>query len=96
LVSQEEYEKSRKNRIKFLESIQLNEEIFSTYIPEIYQEIPDFIWLDVIKNVIKKLEDREEELKSAGLEEFAISGHTEGKKWYPWQMFDKSRYKVKE
>lgn len=96
LVSQEEYEKSRKNRIKFLESIQLNEEIFSTYNPEIYQEIPDFIWLDVIKNVIKKLEDREEELKSAGLEEFAISGHTEGKKWYPWQMFDKSRYKVKE
>lgn len=92
LISQEEYEESRKNRVDFLKSLDLKEEAFSSYIPNIYQEIPDFIWLDVILNVIKKIEDKQEELEKAGLYEFAISGHTEGEKWYPWQMFDKSRY----
>lgn len=34
----------------------------------------------------------EDELKSVGLTEFAIGGHTEGKRFFPWQMFDKTRY----
>lgn len=36
----------------------------------------------------------EDELNSVGLNEFAISGHTEGKKFLPWQIFDKSRYEL--
>ena len=49
-------------------------------------------FLDIIKNIISRLEDMEIELKSANLDEIAISGHTEGKRFLPWQMFDKSRY----
>lgn len=92
LISHDEYKASRKSRIDFLNSIGLKNEVIFNYIPEEYIEIPDFIWLDLIKNLIKKLEKMEEELISAKLYEFAISGHTEGKKFFPWQMFDKNRY----
>lgn len=87
-----DYKLSRTDRISFLTSIGLSEETVSKYIPIKYEEIPNFIWLDVIKNLIKKLNKMEEELHSAGLDEFAISGHTEGKKFLPWQIFDKNRY----
>jgi hypothetical protein len=33
----------------------------------------------------------EDELLALEFSEFAISGHTEGKKFMPWGMFDKSR-----
>lgn len=83
---------TRNERIIFLKSIGLNQEIFSSYIPENYQEIPDFIWLSVIKNLLKQLEKNEDILMSFRFTNFAISGHTEGNQFAPWQMFDKSRY----
>lgn len=94
LINQDDYEKSRKERIAFLVSLGLNNDLVDGHVPKIYDEIPDFIWLDVIKNLIKKIESMEDELKDFGLSEFAISGHTEGKRFLPWQMFDKSRYKI--
>lgn len=94
IISDSEYKYSRDNRILFLTSLGLSKQIVSQYIPTKYKEIPNFIWLDVIKNLIKKLENMEDELNSVGLNEFAISGHTEGKKFLPWQIFDKSRYEL--
>ena len=91
-ISDEDYKKTRKERIEFLKSIGLDENIFSKFIPEKYEPIPDFIWLHVIKNILKKLEKKEEILLNSGFTHFAISGHTEGKEFCPWQMFDKSRY----
>ena len=84
--------KQEKKELIFLSSI-INNVDFSKYVPLKYEEIPDFIWLDVIKNIIKKLESKEDELRSVGFTEFSISGHTEGKKYKPWQIFDKSRYR---
>jgi len=92
IIDEYEYENSRNDRIQFLESLGIENEIIQNSIPIHYEEIPDFIWLDIIKNLLKKLEKMEEELISEGLIEFAISGHTEGKKFLPWQIFDKSRY----
>ena len=57
-----------------------------------YQAIPNLIWLSVIKNLLKQLEKNEDILMSYGFTNFAISGHTEGKQFSPWQLFDKSRY----
>ena len=57
-----------------------------------YQEIPDFVWKSVIKEILKKLEKNEDILSSYNITNFAISGHTEGKAFAPWGMFDKSRY----
>lgn len=94
LISKEDYKISREKRISFLESLRLPVEDVSKYIPVEYTEIPNFIWLDVIKNLIKKLPSMEEELLSASFREFAISGHTEGRRFLPWQMFDKSRYEL--
>lgn len=91
-INNEDYQKTRLDRIKFLESIGIDPSIFTEYLPENYEPIPDFIWLSVIKNLLKKLEENEDILKSYGLTNFAISGHTEGKEFSPWQMFDKSRY----
>ena len=53
LISQDEYKKSREERIKFLISIGIDENIALEKVPEEYKEIPDYIWLDVIKNLIK-------------------------------------------
>ncbi len=91
-ISNEDYQMTRNERIQFLKSIGLNLAIFSSYIPKDYQSIPDFIWLSVIKNLLKQLEKNEDILARYGFTSFAISGHTEGNQFAPWQMFDKSRY----
>lgn len=91
-ISNADYQITRIERIEFLKSIGLNPKVFSPYIPEDYQEIPDFIWLSVIKNILKELEKNEDILASFGFTNFAISSHTEGNEFAPWQMFDKSRY----
>lgn len=94
LISDSDYQKSRKQRISFLvkEPIGLPLEVVEENVPKQYSEIPDFIWLDVMKNLIKKLEEKEDLLASNDFFEFGISGHTEGKRFLPWSMFDKSRY----
>ncbi len=91
-ISNADYQITRIERIQFLKSIGLNPNMFSYYIPKNYQKIPDFIWLSVIKNLIKQLEKNEDILASYGFTNFAISGHTEDNQFAPWQMFDKSRY----
>lgn len=91
-IDNEEYQKTRNEKIEFLKSVGLNPEIFSSYIPEKYQAIPNLIWLSVIKNFLKQLKKNENILISYGFTNFAISGHTEGKQFSPWQMFYKSRY----
>lgn len=92
LISDKEYSKSREERINFLISTGLYKDEVEKNIPKKYKEIPDFIWLDIIKELLKKLEKMEEELLQYGFTDFAISGHTEGEKFLPWQLFDKSRY----
>lgn len=87
-----DYQMTRNERIEFLKSIGLNPDIFLSFIPEHYEPIPDFIWLNVIKTVLKELESNEELLASYGFTNFAISGHTEEKQFAPWGMFDKDRY----
>ena len=91
-INNKDYKMSREERIEFLKSIGLNPNVFSKFIPEDYQKIPDFIWLSVIRNLIKELEKNEEILYNYDFTSFAISGHTEGKIFAPWQMFDKTRY----
>lgn len=91
-INNSDYLLTRKERINFLSSIGLDSKEFAKCIPEIYEPIPNFIWLDIIKNLLKKLEENEDILASNGIINFAISGHTEGTRFAPWGMFDKSRY----
>lgn len=91
-ISKKDYQITRLERIEFLKSIGLNPDIFSPCIPIDYQAIPDFIWLSVIKNLLKELEKKEDILANCGYTNFVISGHTEGKEFAPWQMFDKNRF----
>ena len=91
LISQDNYELSREERINYLESCGLLKDIVDENIPKIYEEIPDFIWLDIIKNIIKPLEKEEDLLRSSGFLEFNLSGHTEGRRFRPWQMADDKR-----
>ena len=91
-IKQDDYLITRKNRIDFLKSIGLDENMFIKFIPKKYQEIPNFIWEDIIKNILKKLEKEEEFLISRGFQSFVISGHTEGNRFAPWKMYDKNRF----
>lgn len=91
-IDESEYTKTRIDRINFLKSLGLDPTVFIKYIPEKYESIPDFIWLSIIKNLLKELEKKEEILLANNFTHFAISGHTEDKYFSPWQMFDKNRY----
>lgn len=91
IINNEEYQKSRDERIDFLLKCDVSKEILDKKIPKEYTNIPDFIWLDVIKNIIKPLEKNEDYLRSERFLEFNLSGHTEGKKFKPWQMADDQR-----
>ena len=95
-INKENYQKSRAERVKFLLSIGTGKTVIEKAVPKIYKPIPDFIWEDILKNIIKKLPKMEEELLTAGFKEVAISGHTEGKRFLPWQMFDSGRYLLKK
>ncbi|MBR2679138.1 MAG: hypothetical protein IKE63_06945 [Bacilli bacterium] len=91
LTNDEEYKISRDERVKFLLNCGIDKEIVESNVPKEYTEIPDFIWLDVIKNIIKVLEKEEDILRYDGFLEFNLSGHTEGKRFRPWQMVDDKR-----
>ena len=91
IISQEEYLKSREERIGYLENCGISKDVLEESIPVEYREIPEFIWLDIIKNIIKQLEKEEYFLRSDGFLEFNLSGHTEGKRFRPWQMADDQR-----
>ena len=91
LINDNDYKKTREERVEFLKSCNINEDIINNNIPNSYDEIPDFIWLDIIKNIIKVLEKEEDLLRNDGFFEFNLSGHTEGKRFRPWQMVDDKR-----
>ena len=64
-ISSEDYTKSRKERMNFLKSIGLHENVYAKAIPEVYEEIPTFIWENVVRNVIKLIEKKTELLVAA-------------------------------
>lgn len=88
IINNEDYQKSRDGRIEDLLKCDVPKEILDEYIPTEYKAIPDFIWLDIIKNIIKPLEKNEDYLRSEVFLEFNLSGHTEEKQFRPWQMAD--------
>lgn len=90
-ISEENYLKSRDERINYLTSCGLPLEKIESSIPIKYKEIPDFIWLNIIRDIIKPLEKEEIFLRSCGFLEFNLSGHTEGDRFRPWQMVDDKR-----
>ncbi len=91
LINDENYKNSRDERVDYLMKCDVSKEILDKYIPLKYKPIPDFIWLDIIKNIIKPLEKKKDYLRSEGFIEFNLSGHTEGEKFRPWQMADDKR-----
>lgn len=90
-IDNKSYKESREERINYLISCGISKDILEENIPKKYENIPDFIWLDIIKNIIKPLEKEEDFLRSSGFLEFNLSGHTEGKRFRPWQMADDQR-----
>ncbi len=64
LINEDDYKISRKKRIEFLVSVGMDEDEVSKSIPESYSEIPDFIWMDIIKNFLRKLEYIEDEFET--------------------------------
>ena len=91
LVTQSDYQESRDERINYLVSCGIDKNILEDNIPTFYTEIPNFIWLDIIKNIIKVLVKEEEYLRINNYEEFNLSGHTEEKRFRPWQMVNSNR-----
>ncbi|MBO4600820.1 MAG: hypothetical protein J5634_01125 [Bacilli bacterium] len=92
MIDQNDYQKSRLKRIEYLLSLGLKKEEFINYIPIVYKPIPDFIWDDLIKNVLFYIEKNEEILTNCGYKHFCINGNTEGSECFLIQMYNKDRY----
>lgn len=90
-IDNKKYLETRKERIEYLISCGIDKNLIEENIPKDYQDIPDFIWLDIIKNIIKVIEKEEDILRQSGFLEFNLSGHTEEKRFRPWQMVDDKR-----
>ncbi len=91
MINNKDYKLSREERINYLESCGIDREVLEKKIPKRYKAIPDFIWLDIIKNIIKVVYKEEDFIRESGFLEFNLSGHTEGKRFRPWQMADDQR-----
>ena len=91
IVSPRKYTQTRAERINYLESCGLDSKVLEKNIPKKYSPIPDFIWLDIIKNIIKVIVKEEDFLKLCNYTEFNLSGHTEEKRFRPWQMVNDKR-----
>lgn len=91
MIDNKNYQASRIERINYLVSCGIDRDILDKKIPKRYKAIPDFIWLDIIRNIIKPLEKEEDFLRDCGFREFNLSGHTEEKRFRPWQMADDKR-----
>ena len=87
-INNENYTKARNERIIFLTSLGISKDILESKIPLKYDLIPTFIWKDVIDNILNVLLEKELLLKDSSMTDFVISGHTEGKRFLPWQMYD--------
>ena len=92
MINNQDYLKTREERINYLKSLGLDEKEFIKFIPKVYKPINDYIWLDLIKKVILVLEKNESILLKSGYKNFAINGNTENKECYLWQMYNKDRY----
>ena len=91
-ISEEDYIKTREERIKFLESVGITNVSYDKYIPYKYEDIPLFIWDNLIRTILVTLEKKEDILLSSGYKHFAIGGNTENKECFLWQMYNKDRY----
>ena len=91
ITNEEDYKESRKERIKYLLSCGFDKDVVESNVPKEYTRIPDCVWLDIIRNIIKPLEEEEDFLRSSGFLEFNISGNTSKDKFRPWQMADDKR-----
>lgn len=89
-TSEKDYEKTRAARVKKL--ISMGFEDSEKFVPKTYRPIPNEIWSDLVKNLLKPLLKREDELELLGLKNFAISGHTRGLVFCPWQVYNEKRY----
>ena len=92
MINQESYFESRQERINYLRSLGLKDKDFISYIPEAYKPIPDFIWSDLIQNVLVYLEKNEDILSQSGYKHFCINGNTEGRECFLIQMYNKDRF----
>lgn len=92
IIDDKAYSNSRHNRINFLKSIGISTKDAENKVPIKYNEIPNYIWKEVIIKLLKKLLPREDEFKSLGFKEFVINANIEDGKILAWQMFDQNRY----
>lgn len=92
IITQAEYEKSRKQRIEFLSSVGYSIEECKNGVPEVYTEIPDVVWTKIINQIIKKLEKRQQEFLNDKISEFVINSNFENNEIHAWQMYTKKRY----
>lgn len=92
IVDEEEYKRSREERIDFLNSVEPNiEDIIKKEVPESYKSANDDVIKSILDDVILPLYKRKRELYQDNLKHFNIQGNVVNGKVVPWEIFRPER-----
>lgn len=91
VVNDEEYKRTRKERIEFLNSIESDAKAIEKAVPQEYQQSSDELIQSILDEVVFSLYKRKRELYEDGLKHCNIQGNIVDGKIVPWEIFRPER-----
>lgn len=91
IVSDEEYQRTREERIKFLNSIESDKEVIQSNVPMQYTPIRDEFIETILDDIVFELYKRKDELRKDGLTIINVQGNFEDSRVVPWEIFRPER-----
>lgn len=89
-ISQDEYTKTREERIKFLSSIEQNIDI-EEKVPKEYNKLDDELIKDMLDDIILPMYEKKRQMYEDGLKVCNVQGNIVNKTLEAWEIFKKER-----
>lgn len=96
IVNDKEYQRTREERINFLNSIESDKEAIQANVPKQYKPIKDEFIDTILENIVFELYKRKSELRKDGLNIINVQGNFEGGRVVPWEIFRPERLIAKD
>lgn len=91
VISNEDYARSRKERIEFLKEVDEEEEKIKRAIPEHYKPIDSDILKSILDNIVFEMYKNKTDFYRDGLRNFNVQGNIVAGKLEPWEIFRPER-----
>ena len=91
IVNEEEYKRTRKERMEFLSSIYEISENIEKEVPDKYTKLNDDFIEQILNDIVFELYKKENELKKDGLNHFGVQGNIVNNRPEAWEIFRAER-----